>query len=54
MDDQSAAITPRITYTGWTNFILDLKTRFLIGENKTEYGEKINTAKIVLSLTYYF
>jgi hypothetical protein len=54
MDDQSAVITPRITYTGWTNFILDLKTRFLIGENKTEYGEKINTAKIVLSLTWYF
>ena len=54
IDDQSASITPQITYSPLTNLILDLKTGFLIGESKTEYGEKINKAKIVLSIQYYF
>ena len=54
MTDQSASITPQINYSPLTNLILDLKTGFLIGEGKTEYGEKINSVKIVLSIKYYF
>ena len=54
MDDKSASITPQLTYTPVTNFTIDLKTGFLLGESKTEYGEKINTAKVVLSIRYYF
>ncbi len=54
MDDHSAFITPQITYSPLTNLIFDLKTGFLIGKSKTEYGEKINNAKIVLSVRYYF
>ena len=54
MDDQSASITPQITYSPLTNFTIDLKTGFLLGENKTEYGEKMNKAKLVLSFRYYF
>jgi hypothetical protein len=54
MQDQSASITPQFTYTPLTNFTIDLKTGVLLGGSKTEYGEKINTAKAVLSLKYYF
>ena len=54
LNDQSASITPQITYSPLTNLTLDLKTRLLFGAGKTEYGEKINMAKIVLSLKYYF
>jgi len=54
MGDKSASITPQLTYMPVTNFTIDLKTGFLIGESKTEYGEKINTAKVVLSIRYYF
>jgi len=54
MEDQSASITPQLTYSPLTNLTVDLKTGFLIGKNKTEYGEKINNAKVVLSIKYYF
>ncbi len=54
MTDQSASITPQITYSPLTNLTLDLKTGFLLGDGKTEYGEKINKAKMVLSIKYFF
>ncbi len=54
MDDQSAYVTPQLTYTPMTNFIIDLKTGILLGESKTEFGEKINKAKVILSFRYYF
>ncbi len=54
MGDKSASITPQITYSPLTNFTIDLKTGFLSGKSKTEYGEKISKAKIVLSIQYYF
>ena len=54
MTDQSASITPQINYSPLTNLTLDVKTGLLLGEGKTEYGEKINSAKIVLSIKYFF
>ena len=54
MTDQSGSITPQLTYSPLTNLTLDMKTALLLGEGKTEYGEKINNAKIVLSIKYYF
>ena len=54
MNDQSASITPQMTYSPLTNLTLEIKTAFLLGESKTEYGEKINKAKIILSVQYYF
>ncbi len=54
MDDHSGSITPQITYTPLTNLRVDLKTGFLLGDSKTEYGERINNARIVLSINYYF
>ena len=54
LNDQSTSITPYITYSSLTNLTLELKTGFLFGGAKTEYGEKINKARIVLSMQYYF
>ncbi|MCD4742669.1 MAG: hypothetical protein K8R67_09380 [Desulfobacteraceae bacterium] len=54
IDDQSASITPQLTYSPITNLTLDLKAGFLLGNSKTEYAEKINNAKIVFSMKYYF
>ncbi|MBU8848905.1 MAG: hypothetical protein KOO64_05145 [Desulfobacterales bacterium] len=54
LDDKSVSITPQVTYSPLTNLTLDLKTGFLLGKSKTEYGEKINNAKILLSIKYYF
>jgi hypothetical protein len=54
IDDQSASITPQFTYSPLTNLTFELKTGFLIGGSKTEYGEKINNSKIVVSIKYYF
>ncbi|MBU8912292.1 MAG: hypothetical protein KOO65_13565 [Desulfobacterales bacterium] len=54
LDDKSVSITPQVTYSPLTNLTLDLKTGFLLRKSKTEYGEKINNAKILLSIKYYF
>jgi hypothetical protein len=54
MADQSASITPQISYSPLTNLNLDLKTNLFLGKGKTEYGEKINKAKFVLSIKYFF
>jgi len=54
MNDQSWVTTPQISYSPVTNFTIGLKTGFLIGDHKTEYGEKISKAKIILSIQYFF
>ncbi|MCP3922310.1 MAG: hypothetical protein GY714_06970 [Desulfobacterales bacterium] len=54
INDYSASITPQITYTPITNLTLDMKAGLLFGESKTEYGEKINNARVLLSIKYYF
>ena len=54
INDQSTTITPDFTYSPLTNLTLQLKAGFLLGKDKTEYGEKINDAKVELSLQYYF
>ncbi len=54
ISDQSASITPQFTYSPLTNLTLDLKTPFLMGESKTEYGEKMNKTKFVISIKYFF
>ncbi|MCK5542908.1 MAG: hypothetical protein KAI40_09455 [Desulfobacterales bacterium] len=54
INDQSASLTPGITYSPITNLTLDLKAGFLFGKNKTEYAEKINKARVEFSIKYYF
>ena len=54
MNDHSLSITPQMTYTPVTNIELDIKATFFSGCGHTEYGEKINSSKIVASATCYF
>ena len=54
INDQSGSITPQITYAPITNLEFELKTTFLLGEDYTEYGEKLNDYKIFASVKYYF
>ncbi len=54
MNDQSASITPQLTYSPITNLTVDLKAGLLTGKGKSEYGEKVSDAKITFSVKYYF
>jgi len=54
INDQSASIKPQLTYTPVNNLELDLKTMFTLGNDFTEYGEKLNAYKIEASITCYF
>ncbi|MCP4669753.1 MAG: hypothetical protein GY857_00480 [Desulfobacula sp.] len=54
INDQSTSITPYLTYSPLTNLTLEIKTGFLFGGSKSEYGEKINRARLELSIQYYF
>jgi len=53
-NDNSTSITPQVTYTPITNLEFDLKATVLLGEDFTEYGEKLNAYKIIGSVKYYF
>ncbi|MDY6792141.1 MAG: hypothetical protein SWH54_12810 [Thermodesulfobacteriota bacterium] len=54
INDKSGSITPQILYTPITNLEIELKTTFLVGENDTEYGEKLNDYKVYAAVKYYF
>lgn len=54
LDDKSFSLLPEFLYTGITNLELRLKAGLLIGEKKTEYGEKQNDYRIELRVRYYF
>ena len=54
INDKSGSITPQILYTPITNLEFELKTTFLLGEDYTEYGEKINDYKVYAAVKYYF
>lgn len=40
LDDQSFSVTPELTYTGITNWELQLRFSLLNGDQSTEFGEK--------------
>jgi len=54
IDDRSFSLSPELLYTGITNLELRLKTTFIAGERKSEYGEKQNDYKAELRIRYYF
>jgi hypothetical protein len=54
IDDRSFSLSPELFYTGITNLELRLKTAFITGERKSEYGEKQNDYRAELRLRYYF
>ncbi len=54
LDDGSYSMTPGLSYTGYTNWELQLRYSFLDGDADTEYGEKQNNNRIELRLRYFF
>lgn len=54
MDDRSFSLSPELLYIGITNLELRLKTVFIAGERKSEYGEKPNDCRAELRIRYYF
>jgi len=54
LTDQSLSLTPELLYNPITNLELRLRSAFLIGDQYTEYGEKLNDYKIELRVRYYF
>ena len=52
--DGSLVAIPELAYSPMTNLDLRLRAAFLLGGNKTEYGEKQNDYRLELRLRYYF
>ena len=54
LNDKSVSISPELAYTGITNLELRLKATALVGQNRSDYGEKPNDYRIELRVRYYF
>ena len=54
INDKSFSLSPEFLYTGITNLELRLKTSFLVGERRSEYGEKLNNYRAEFRVRYYF
>lgn len=54
LDDQSYTLTPELTFTGFTNWELQLKFALLQGDEASENGEKQNNNKVELRVRYFF
>lgn len=54
LDDQSSSVTPELTYTGITNWEVQLRWIVLLGDDLSEFGEKQNSNKLELRLRYFF
>lgn len=54
LEDQSFSTTPELTYTGITNWELQLRFSLLIGDQSSEFGEKQNSNKLELRVRYFF
>jgi hypothetical protein len=52
--DRSFVVIPEVTYSPWTNLELRLRGVALVGEERTEYGEKQNDYRLELRVRYYF
>ncbi len=54
VDDASYNIIPEISYTGITNLELRLRFNAILGNDGTEFGEKLNDWKVEGRARYYF
>jgi len=54
VEDQSFVVVPELTYSPVTNLELRLRAAALVGERRTEYGEKQNDYRLELRVRYYF
>ena len=52
--DRSFVVIPELTYSPRTNLELRLRGVALVGEPRTEYGEKQNDYRLELRVRYYF
>lgn len=54
LDDNSLSLAPELLYTGIDNLELRLKGSVAAGAAHTEFGEKLNDARIELRIRYFF
>jgi hypothetical protein len=54
LDDGSYSLTPELTYTGITNWELQMRFSLLNGGDMSEYGEKQNSNKLEVRIRYFF
>jgi hypothetical protein len=52
--DQSFVVIPEVTYSPRTNLELRFRAAVLVGERRTEYGEKPSDYRLELRARYYF
>jgi hypothetical protein len=52
--DRSFVVIPELTYSPRTNLEVRLRAVALVGERRTEYGEKQNDYRLELRVRYYF
>lgn len=54
LDDNSLSLAPELLYTGIDNLELRLKGSVAAGAGHTEFGERLNDARIELRIRYFF
>jgi hypothetical protein len=54
LTDASLTVIPEIAYSPVTNLDLRIRTVFLLGKDRTDYGEKQNDYRVELRLRYHF
>jgi hypothetical protein len=54
LNDKSLSLSPELLYTGFTNWEFRLKGTALVGQRKTEFGEKQNDYRLELRVRFYF
>lgn len=54
LTDASLTVIPEIAYSPVTNLELRFRTAFLLGKERTDYGEKQNDYRVELRIRYHF
>jgi len=54
VEDRSFVVIPELIYSPVTNLELRFRAAALVGEPRTEYGEKQNDYRLELRVRYYF
>jgi hypothetical protein len=54
VEDRSFVVIPELTYSPLTNLELRLRAAALVGEQRTEYGEKQNDYRLELRVRFHF
>ena len=54
LDDRSYSLTPELLYSGIKNLDLRLRAMWIVGDAKTDFGEKQNSRRMELMMRYYF